>query len=435
MSLKFIYGLSIVLLLTLELTCSNPTSPPPPLQEMPKAVKLKLIDVSCNEAYINVTASDTVLPINITLNKDEKALFNFTLTKTDTAVLDTTLQASKTYIYQTTEIIKGNEENSDTLQVKTLDTTNHNFNWRTFTFGDFASSVLYDVAIINDTTIYAVGEIYLNDSTGQPDPLSYNLTIWNGYGWTIKRVPYHYQGQTTFDPIYSIFVFDINDIWFGTNIHWNGKTYEQPNVSALVGWYANKMWGLNSNDLFAVGYNGNIAHYQNGQWNKVESGTNLNINDIWGIDNNGLTKILAIASNIYQIDDKKILSITSNDITEQSNNGLPWSMASVWFNNIYKSYVGGDGLFVKYVQSNEWMKIELPPYYIFSIRGNGLNDIIVCGGLGYVGHFNGSTWINYLGNGLEQIVGNYYSASIKGNIVSAAGATADGKAIVIIGFR
>ncbi len=66
-------------------------------------------------------------------------------------------------------------------------------------------------------------------------------------------------------------------------------------------------------------------------------------------------------------------------------------MASVWFCNMYKLYTGGDGLFVKYEQDNVWRKIDLPSYYIFSIRGNGLNDIIVCGGLGYICHFNGST--------------------------------------------
>ncbi|MBI3006249.1 MAG: hypothetical protein HYY49_12660, partial [Ignavibacteriales bacterium] len=41
------------------------------------------------------------------------------------------------------------------------DTTSHNFTWTIDTVGDGNSSVLYDVAIINDTLAYAVGEIYL----------------------------------------------------------------------------------------------------------------------------------------------------------------------------------------------------------------------------------------------------------------------------------
>jgi len=60
------------------------------------------------------------------------------------------------------------------------DTTSHNFTFQTFTFGEHSSSVLYDVAIVNDSSIWAVGEIYLNDSLGQPDPIAYNSTHWDG---------------------------------------------------------------------------------------------------------------------------------------------------------------------------------------------------------------------------------------------------------------
>ncbi len=80
-----------IVTLFLYLSCSNPISPPP-TKEQPKDIKLKLLDVSCTESFINITVSDTVLPVNITLNKDNAALFNFRLTKIDTIVIDTTLQ-------------------------------------------------------------------------------------------------------------------------------------------------------------------------------------------------------------------------------------------------------------------------------------------------------------------------------------------------------
>ena len=44
------------------------------------------------------------------------------------------------------------------------DTTSHNFTWETWTFGEHSSSVLNDVAIIDENNIWAVGEIYMNDS-------------------------------------------------------------------------------------------------------------------------------------------------------------------------------------------------------------------------------------------------------------------------------
>jgi hypothetical protein len=57
------------------------------------------------------------------------------------------------------------------------DTTSHNFTWTLQKLGGASGSVLYDVAIVNDTLAYAVGEMYLNDSVGQNDPQPYNLAI------------------------------------------------------------------------------------------------------------------------------------------------------------------------------------------------------------------------------------------------------------------
>ena len=96
----------------------NPIQPPP--SEPPKAVTLSLVDVSCTEAFIKITAADSVIPLSITLKKEDITIANFTLTKTDTVVIDTTLQPDHNYTYQTTEIINGIEEKGDTLQVKSL---------------------------------------------------------------------------------------------------------------------------------------------------------------------------------------------------------------------------------------------------------------------------------------------------------------------------
>ncbi len=59
--------------------------------------------------------------------------------------------------------------------ITTMDTTSHNFTRQSFTFGQHSSSVLYDVAIIDENNIWAVGDIYMNDSLGNPDPNRYNL--------------------------------------------------------------------------------------------------------------------------------------------------------------------------------------------------------------------------------------------------------------------
>ncbi|HSP88928.1 MAG TPA: hypothetical protein VLN45_12405, partial [Ignavibacteriaceae bacterium] len=140
----------------------EPPVTPPPIE--PKVIFLKLVDVSCTEAFITITANDTLLPVNITLNKDDATLYNFTLTTTDTTVIDITLAPNKTYVYQAAAVVNGVTKKSDTLQVQTLTITSDNYTWQKFTFGVGASSIFNDVAIIGENNIYVVGEIYLNDS-------------------------------------------------------------------------------------------------------------------------------------------------------------------------------------------------------------------------------------------------------------------------------
>jgi hypothetical protein len=83
------------------------------------------------------------------------------------------------------------------------DTTSHSFTWQTFEFGDDGASPssLKDVAIINDSDILAVGSVYLNDSTGQPDPLPYNLLKLNGKGWELRKVSVEYNKNQTIAPL------------------------------------------------------------------------------------------------------------------------------------------------------------------------------------------------------------------------------------------
>jgi hypothetical protein len=54
---------------------------------------------------------------------------------------------------------------SNELSVTTMDTTSHNFTFTTWKFGTIGSSVLYDVAIVYENNIGAVGEIMIADTS------------------------------------------------------------------------------------------------------------------------------------------------------------------------------------------------------------------------------------------------------------------------------
>ena len=134
------------------------------------------------------------------------------------------------------------------------DTTSHNFVWRIDTLGDGNSSVLKDVAIIDQSNIWAVGQVYLTDSAGQFSEPEYGFAIWDGAEWTLRR----YQvmnptGSTSNLHPRGVIAFGSNDIWFASGgvFHWNGSTMTSywinnfpgnPNPILSSGQSVEKLW-------------------------------------------------------------------------------------------------------------------------------------------------------------------------------------------------
>lgn len=167
------------------------------------------------------------------------------------------------------------------------DTTNHNFTWTVYRLGgNFHYNVFYDVAIVNDSLIYAVGELYLLDSLGREDPQPYNLATWNGRDWNISRVSYMYQGTRFTPPIYCLFALDKKNIWFagGIMIFWDGERFAQIDdiIPVVYGIQQNRIWTNARNNIYVVGWHGTIVHYNGTTWSKMESGTTVNLEDVWG---------------------------------------------------------------------------------------------------------------------------------------------------------
>jgi hypothetical protein len=422
-----------ILILLFSASCST-TDP-----KLEPDLKLELKDVSCTEAWLQLTTNNIQLPITISLLKNNSVTQTFSLRTQDSLIYIDSLLPNQNYSFQVSSI--QNPVSSNKVQVTTLDTTSHNFTWQTFEFGQHSSSTLYDVAIINENDIWAVGEIYMNDSLGNPDPRRYNAIKRNGSNWTVIRIPYNYQGADFYNPIQSVFAFSQNDIWFCGNgvIHWNGNNFVPIPIPTNV-WgpfQMNKIWGSSGNDLYIVGNNGNIAHYNGSQWKKIESGTDLHIYDIWGNYDEELRdyEIYAVASKVAVNYDKRIIRINkSGDITSLSTNGIPSNLTGIWFKN--KSfYVVGNGMFKKndIESSSNWKDFhsELTSYHISDIRGNNYNDIIASGSFGELVHFNGIIWKSYIN---ETYMNGAWGGTIKENIICCVGLK-NNKAIVTIGKR
>jgi hypothetical protein len=333
-------------------------------------------------------------------------------------------------------------DNGDSGRLPPLDTTSHDFVWQSQTFGgEFAFSVFYDVAIINDTCIWAVGELNLKDSLGNIDYICYNAAQWDGKNWTIKRISPWYRDSYITAPLYCVFAFSEKDIWcsLGVPIHGDGKswTFYQLWDMGVVGpndGGATRIWGTSSNNIYFGDQKGTIVHYDGTNFQKLPTLTTLEVKGIWGGKNplTGKTEILAVASG----PDTSVMMLRLDDATVApvSKKGLDWYLGDVWFDAGRKYYVVGYDIYsTSFVDTATPWRTEPNPTrcYMASIRGNNANDLFTVGAYGATLHYNGATWKDYPELWMS---GMFNAVAIKGNLVVIVGEIGN-SAIIVMGRR
>jgi hypothetical protein len=396
------------------LACNTTEPPPPPPLGPEKVITLSLEEISAVEAWIRLTTANLQMPDTITLKQNNIIRSTINLMGTDTLLyIDSLLPGTNySYVAETEELI------SETLEVTTMDTTSHNFNFQTFEFGEPLtgnSSILYDVALIDANNIYAVGEIYMLDSLGQT--ILYNLARWDGNEWQLKKVYFPTVcGDTSLTPYPSraIYAFDDGKIWMSSSgdkiaILENGNQINKFCLPASVSMSINRIWGTSSEDVYIVGNSGKIAHYQANTWQQISSGTELPLVDIYSKDGN---EIYATGINVSEVkgvllrgNPNQFSIMINSEIIDDSElfDKLYGDLASVWIDELGTIYTGGNLLY-RY-KNNEWNYVTSLPenfiggnpgsYYrgaISSIRGNASNDYIIAGERNTLKHFNGVSW-------------------------------------------
>jgi hypothetical protein len=436
---RVIVGLLVISFSLLIKSCDT-TDPPDN-----KSLNLKLEDVSCTEAWIKLTTTNLPLPATITLkqtntNGDTKSQILNLNTKDSLLYVDSLLP-NQIYQYQVSS--NQNQVSSNELSITTLDTTSHNFTFKTFTFGDISNSVLFDVAIINENNIWAVGEINIAD-TSINGYTAYNAVHWDGSQWELKRIFY----QGSFWAIRTVFAFNENDIWFSAFVRYDGQNFiELPIPPILNGWTINKIWGGSSNDLYAVGNDGNIAHYQNWQWSRITSGTDVDLLDVWGTTDGKI--VWVSGKNLNKTVLLKIENKIANIVFEDQ---YPWQIkeerisggiSSIWTDSKNFIYLTTPITAYRCLSTTSGEGKEIYPFddYLnggtIRIRGNSGNDIITSGSNCSILHYNGFSWKRY-----EQFtdINTYlWSSDIRGNILVSVGDKLENlfyyKAIIIVGRR
>ncbi len=406
------------------------TSEPPAGGE--PSVQFAAVDASCTEAWLEVKILAGVPQRTVRIQRDSITIFHSTITASETLIVDEGLLPNRLYNYTLLRSTGLGTERA-TTQITTLDTTSHNFTWQTVLLGDGSGSALYDVALINDTLAYAVGEIYLAD-----DPSAYNMARWNGTSWQLLRIRSTgpCSGGVDYPPLRAVWTFSSSNILFtdgGAVFRYDGSNSTiDCRMNSLLSGAINRICGFAPNDVYLVGGGGTIVRYDGTAWLRIESGTTVELNDVWGGSNRsvGDNVVLVAASNKFSLGEKKLLRIHSDGIVDS----LPWPMQdrrihSVWFDAASRVYTAGGGVF-EYRGGSSWREItSIPLIYTDRIRGDAPNNIFVVGDFGIAAHFNGVSWMTYPELSIPQ--GVYQSVAVRGRMIMIVSTTGT----VVTGMR
>ena len=275
-----------------------------------------------------------------------------------------------------------------------MDTTSHNFVWEIDTLGEYGS-YLKDVAIIDENNVWIVGNI-------ETDSMEYNAAHWDGSEWEILRIqpePYLF-GQYT-----AVYGFSNNNVWFGSSIivKWNGSSFIPygSNEGYPGGFYISSIWGTSSSNLYFVGDNGSIFYYDGVNFERMESGTDIQLRDIHGTpdgehvfavgwNDSGESIALELKNSQWQ----ELYSGNSYYPNPESLYGRI-SCVSVFEETAYFATTVG---LLKYNYDTDGFVLTAQDqsmfyqYHFVDIHVQYPNDIILFSRVFSTLHFNGSTW-------------------------------------------
>ncbi len=447
----------LTLLLFSGLSCQEPEELQKPAN---RSLSLSLADVDVFTATLSLETKDLPLPATLTLTRNGEIQSTFFLYKPDTTIYDSTLNASTDYTWQVL-LKKGDqiEKSSNVLTGRTLDTTSHNFTWRVDTLGYYLSSVR-DVAIVSENNIWAVGAFHKRHADRDSTVLDrYNAAHWDGKTWTLVKIPTQdYSNYINHLPpddypsdITCIWVVDENNIWgfsnVGSYVHFNGTEWTTDWVANRWG-MVQKIWGRNGNDLYFVGTNGGITHYNGSSFTRIPYPDVVDFVDVWG-DQDGTVR--AVGNKLNSSYYSEVVRITPASATVEftglnRTDSNPFSppdlFYSVWWKNPQKTWFQADNGLAQW-KSGKYFRLfsngsgENSNLGLF-VRGNEKEELIIAGGWGQIFHYNRSTIRKWQDEGSRA---HYTKCAIKGNQAVVGGWEAgksfddQSRAVVALGKR
>jgi len=391
--LKSKNAMSIILLLTaifFAMSCREcPT-------ESENNIDLIVKDIFCTSVVLKISLPYSGAVNTFALDRNDSTVATYTCSEDDTLIIDEGLTPATKYLYSVRFLKDGKTKSeSDPVAVHTMNITSHDISyWDIDTLG--ISGGIYDLWIVSEDNIWAVGQIIAEDPDSSFDGSGeewFNAAHWDGEKWNLIRI-------LNTATLYSIWYFSESDIWVSSGFpkHWDGQQwtmYHFQDMGLGIEVSTEHIWASSPNNVYFVGWKGSIVHYNGSNFTKMESGTTCKLEDVWGIDGNHIWAVGTESDNSRSV----ILFYNGKtwNTLHDTNNERKCCSNSVWTDNPYLLFLnGGSGRYLFDLMQEKLSKYESAGrWFGYDIYGTAYNDIFASTAGSEMLHYNGSTWYLY----------------------------------------
>jgi PKD repeat protein len=143
------------------------------------------------------------------------------------------------------------------------------------------------------------------------------------------------------------------------------------------------VWGTSGSDVYAVGLNGTMLHYDGVRWQAMSSGSNSNFENVWGTST---TNVYAVGSagTVVRYDGTRWTPMTS---------GVGVGLTGVWGSSTSNVYAVGDGGTIVRFDGTRWTPMPSgSTEFLFGVWGTSASNVYAVGRRGTILRFDGTRW-------------------------------------------
>ncbi len=237
---------------------------------------------------------------------------------------------------------------------------------------------------INAITGNSPGDIF---AAGGDEDNGGVIRHYNGENW---EVVWSLKTDSQLSRLNGVCGFSPSDIYtVGSNgviLHYDGKEWIPVDNSVDADF--NDIWARDENDIYAVGSGGVILHYNGEKWSLMDSGTKEDINGIFGIKSDGKSGI-----SICAVGDHGTVLIFDGSAWSKKSSFYTNNLEDVWgWGQENFIIVGREGIILYYDGQDISKMDSATDMPLMGIWGNSSDDIYATGLFTTVLHYNGVKW-------------------------------------------